>query len=121
VKHRLKWAAGAAAIVVCSAVAVAQSKAIPADLLALDRQRCMKDCEPGFGAETCKPLCDCTVEEFQKRLDFSKYLDLSAQLARGELSADNRTLLDGIANYCASQLGDAGVAVGSGDAKGTEN
>ena len=91
---------------------LAQSSDIPQDLLDLDNQRCMKDCEPGFGAETCKPLCDCTVTEFKKRLDFAHYLDLSAQLARNELSAENRELLDGVANYCASQLEKSGIQVG---------
>ncbi|WP_417460100.1 hypothetical protein [Kordiimonas sp.] len=113
---RFLKAAAASVLFMASGAALAQQSEIPADLLALDFQRCMKDCEPGFGKETCTPLCNCTVDEFKKQLDFSKYLDLSAELSRGELSASNRSLLDGIANYCASQLEKSGVKVGSGDA-----
>ncbi|WP_262691179.1 hypothetical protein [Kordiimonas aestuarii] len=102
----------AAVSLVAGSAAFAQQKDIPQDLLDLDYQRCMKDCEPGFGAATCKPLCECTVAEFNKRLDFSAYLDLSAQLSRNELSPNNRELLDGVANYCASQLEKSGVQVG---------
>jgi len=105
----------AAAVFLLTGSVFAQSTEIPADLLDLDRQRCMRDCVPGFGETTCKPLCDCTVVEFQKRLDFSRYLDLSAQLSRGELAPENRKMLDEIANYCASELEKSGVEVGTGD------
>ena len=101
-------------VVLASGAAMAQSQQIPQDMLDLDYQRCMKDCEPGFGAETCKPLCECTVGEFKKRLDFAAYLDLSAQLSRNELSDENRKMLDGIANMCASKLEKSGVKVGDG-------
>lgn len=97
-----------------SGAALAQKTEIPAELLDLDRQRCMTDCVPGFGEETCKPLCDCTVAEFKKRLDFDKYLDLSAQLSRNELTAENRSFLDSVAKYCTAQLDKAGVPVGGG-------
>lgn len=113
---RFLKAAAVSVLLMASGSVLAQQTEIPADLLTLDFQRCMKDCEPGFGKETCTPLCNCTVDEFKKRLDFSKYLDLSAELSRGELSAGNRTVLDNIANFCASELEKSGVKVGSGDA-----
>ncbi|MFC4347593.1 hypothetical protein ACFO5Q_07015 [Kordiimonas lipolytica] len=94
----------------------AQSTEIPQELLDLDRQRCLSECVPGFGEETCKPLCECTVTEFKKRLDFSRYLELSAQLSRNELSPENRTFLDTVAQYCTAELDKSGVKVGSGDA-----
>ena len=97
---------------VASGTVLAQSAQIPQDLLDLDHQRCMKDCTPGFGEVTCKPLCSCTVTEFKKRLDFSKYLDLSAQLSKDELSPQNRALLDNIANFCAAELDKAGIPIG---------
>ena len=103
-----------AGLVLMGGAAFAQDQAIPQDMLDLDYQRCMKDCEPGFGAATCKPLCQCTVDEFKKRLDFPAYLDLSAQLSRNELSDENRNMLDGIANMCASRLEKSGVKVGEG-------
>ena len=97
---------------------LAQQSAIPQDLLDLDFQRCMRSCEPAFGATTCKPLCDCTVDEFKKRLDFANYLDLSAQISRNEVSDQNRTFLDTVANYCVAELDKAGVQVGQGDNEG---
>lgn len=105
----------AATVFLFAGSAFAQSSEIPADLLDLDRQRCMRDCVPGFGETTCKPLCDCTVVEFNKRLDFSRYLDLSAQLSRGEVGPENRKMLDEIANHCAAELEKSGIKVGAGD------
>ncbi|TNE65553.1 MAG: hypothetical protein EP335_05315 [Alphaproteobacteria bacterium] len=98
-----------------SGVVLAQaskSQPIPQELLDLDNQRCMKDCVPGFGEETCKPLCDCTVKEFQKRLDFSQYLDMSVQLSRNELKPETRSLLDSVATYCTAEIDKAGIEVG---------
>jgi len=92
----------------------AQSTEIPQELLDLDRQRCLSECVPGFGEETCKPLCDCTVSEFKKRLDFSRYLELSAQLSRNELTPANRTFLDTVAQYCTAELDKSGIQVGTG-------
>ncbi len=111
---RVKNLLAAASLVMMGGAAFAQNQPIPQDMLDLDFQRCMKDCEPGFGAATCKPLCECTVDEFKKRLDFPAYLDLSAQLSRNELSEENRKMLDGIANMCASRLEKSGVKVGEG-------
>ncbi len=87
-------------------------KTIPQDLLQLDHQRCMQDCAPSFGEATCRPLCDCTIDQFSKRLDFSRYLDLSAQLAQADIKPGNRKLLDDIANYCTAELEKNGVAIG---------
>ncbi|MEX0299375.1 MAG: hypothetical protein AB3N28_09920 [Kordiimonas sp.] len=100
-----------------SGAAIAQSSqdVIPKELLDLDYQRCENDCVPGFGEATCKPLCECTVSEFQKRLDYARYLDLSVQLSRGELKPESRILLDDIAKHCTAELDKNGIAVGSPD------
>lgn len=92
--------------------AFAQSSQIPQDLLDLDFQRCVNDCVPGFGEATCKPLCECTVGEFKKRLDFDGYLELSVQLSRGEITPQNRTLLDDIAQMCTAKIEKDGVEIG---------
>lgn len=111
---RFKKLVAMTSLVLASGAALAQNQPIPQDMLDLDFQRCMTDCEPGFGAETCKPLCECTVGEFKKRLDFPAYLELSAQLSRNELSDENRKMLDGIAGMCTSQLEKSGVKIGDG-------
>tara|TARA_R110002096_G_scaffold253688_1_gene446620 strand:- start:543 stop:890 length:348 start_codon:yes stop_codon:yes gene_type:complete len=102
-----------------SGAAVAQSSQniIPKELLDLDYQRCENDCVPGFGEATCKPLCECTVSEFQKRLDYARYLDLSVQLSRGELKPESRELLDSIANHCTAELDRNGIPIGKPDAE----
>ncbi|WP_417451958.1 hypothetical protein [Kordiimonas sp.] len=117
---RLMTVAIATVSLMVGGAALAQESQIPQELLDLDYQRCMKDCEPGFGAATCKPLCECTVREFSKRLDFSAYLDLSAELSRNELSQGNREILDGVANYCTAELEKSGVVVG-GPVSGTSD
>lgn len=86
---------------------------IPKELLDLDFQRCVNDCVPGFGEATCKPLCDCTVDEFQKRLNYAKYLELSVQLSRTEINPANRLLLDSIAEYCTAEIDLKGIKVGA--------
>jgi len=85
---------------------------IPDDLLEVDLQRCMKGCVPGFGEATCVPLCDCTVREFKKRLDMDKYLNLSVELSKNEISEENRTLLDDIAQMCTAEIEKANIPVG---------
>jgi len=95
---------------------MAQSTAIPKDMLDLDRQRCENDCVPAYGEATCKPLCGCTVREYQKRLDFDAYLKLSVELSRNEISEASRVLLDDIAKMCTAELDAAGIEVGSGAA-----
>jgi hypothetical protein len=90
----------------------AQSSQIPQDLLDLDYQRCVSDCVPGFGEATCKPLCECTVGEFKKQLDFDAYLELSVQLSRGEISLKSRVLLDSIAKLCTAEIEKDGIQVG---------
>lgn len=97
-----------------SGAAIGQSSQniIPKELLDLDYQRCENDCVPGFGEATCKPLCECTVGEFQKRLNYAKYLDLSVQLSRGEVKPESRTLLDTIAKYCTAELDKQGIPIG---------
>jgi len=96
----------------------AMAAPIPADMLALDHQRCMKGCVPGFGEETCKQLCDCTVDQFQKQMDFSTYLELSSDLTKAELRPAFRKLLDTVANQCASEVEKSGTQVGAGVQKG---
>jgi hypothetical protein len=91
----------------------AQDRAkIPSDLLAVDHQRCMRSCVPGFGETACKPLCDCTVQEFQKRMDFERYLDLAAELAKNEIGPESRKLLDTIALFCADKVEKSGIDLG---------
>lgn len=89
-----------------------EQSTIPQDLLEVDRQRCMQGCVPGFGEATCKPLCDCTVKEFGKRLDFERYLDVAAELAKNEIGPETRKILDSIAQYCAAEIEKAGIEVG---------
>lgn len=93
---------------------MAQEKAIPEDLLALDHQRCMNGCVPGFGEQTCKPLCDCTVGEFKKQLSFESYLDMSVQLTRNSLTPQMQGFLAKVANYCTGELDRKGIEVGEG-------
>lgn len=111
---RTRLAAAFFMIVVGGLPAFAQSQDIPEDLLALDHQRCMNGCVPGFGETTCKPLCDCTVGEFKKKLTFESYLDMSVQLSRNTLTPELRTFLDTVANYCTSELDRQGIQVGEG-------
>lgn len=85
---------------------------IPEDLLALDHQRCMLGCVPGFGENTCKPLCDCTVKEFKNKLTFDRYLELSVQLSKNTLTPELRKFLDDTANYCTGELDRMGIAIG---------
>jgi uncharacterized membrane protein len=100
-------------VMLASIAAIAQDiQKIPSDLLSVDRQRCMRSCVPGFGEEACKPLCDCTVDEFQKRMDFERYLDLAAELAQNEIGPESRQLLDSIAMYCADKVEKSGVELG---------
>ena len=90
---------------------------IPEDLLRVDFQRCMQSCTPGYGEETCTPLCTCTVAEFKKRLNFDQYLSLRSELASTQVGAQNRQLLDTIAKYCADKAlpDNAGAAPGTSD------
>lgn len=112
--------AGAVVAIFTAALSVAaQSNPIPADMLALDHQRCMQGCVPGYGEATCKPLCDCTVTEFKKTMSFDEYLDMSVQLSRNEISPALREYLDKVANYCAAELERSGVEIGSGKAEDT--
>lgn len=94
--------------------ATAQEKTIPADLLTLDHQRCMNGCVPGFGEQTCKPLCDCTVDEFKKQLTFEAYLDMSVQLTRNSLTQEMQAFLGKVANYCTGELDRKGIEIGEG-------
>ncbi len=99
------------------AQSVTESK-IPKELLELDRKRCEADCTPTYGETTCKALCNCTVVEFDKRLDFDKYVVLSAQLSRNELSPESRLLLDVIAKRCTALVEQSGIVIGPVDPKG---
>jgi hypothetical protein len=105
-----------ATLLISISVSAQETAKIPADLLQVDHQRCMRSCVPGFGEMACKPLCDCTVKEFDKRIDFERYLDLAAELARNEIGPESRKLLDDIALYCADQVEKSGVEIGSGAA-----
>lgn len=106
---------GFAAIMMTTIAVAQQSETIPEDLLALDHQRCMNGCVPGFGAATCKPLCDCTVAEFKTRLDFEAYLDMSVQLSKNAIKPEMRKLLDDVAKMCTAEIERQGIEVGSGE------
>ena len=95
-------------------MAFAQQKPIPDDLLALDHQRCMNGCVPGYGEQTCKPLCDCTIGEFKKQLTFEAYLDMSVQLTRNIVSAEMQEFLNKVANFCTGELDRNGIVIGEG-------
>ncbi|GHF30574.1 hypothetical protein GCM10017044_27440 [Kordiimonas sediminis] len=98
----------AVGIIISGSVPVAAQN-IPQDLLAVDKQRIMKDCVPAFGEAVCEALSDCTVKEFEKRLDMETYLNLTMQLSRNEVDANNRQLLDTIARYCTAELERTGI------------
>lgn len=93
-------------------VSAQSQQTIPEDLLALDHQRCMNGCVPGFGETTCKPLCDCTIKEFKNKLTFERYLELSVQLSKNTLTPELRKFLDDTANYCTAELDRMGIAIG---------
>ncbi|UTW54411.1 hypothetical protein [Kordiimonas sp. SCSIO 12610] len=87
----------------------AQDTKIPEALIGVEHQKCMRSCVPSVGEVACKALCDCTMQEFQKRMDFERFLDLAAELARNEIGPESRQLLDSIALYCADQVEKSGV------------
>ncbi|UTW57855.1 hypothetical protein KFE96_13610 [Kordiimonas sp. SCSIO 12603] len=89
----------------------AKDSKIPQELLELDRKRCETGCLEQVGEQVCKMLCECTISEFQKRLDFDKYLELSAQLSREEISPENRLLLDVIAKRCTAVVEKSGIQI----------
>ena len=90
----------------------AKDNKIPQELLELDRKRCETGCLEQVGKQVCTMLCECTISEFQKRLDFDKYLELSAQLSREEVSPENRLLLDVIAKRCTAVVEQSGIQIG---------
>jgi len=93
---------------------LAQQNPIPEDLLTLDHQRCMNGCVPGFGEQTCRPLCDCTMGEFKKQLSFEAYLDMSVQLTRNTVTPEMQEFLGKVANFCTAELDRKGIEVGQG-------
>ena len=96
------WAATTLSFVAAS---FAAAQDIPKDLLELDRQRCSNDCLKELNdTGVCEQLCDCTVNEFQKRLNFDIYLTLSAELAQSKLSDSNRKIIDDIAKTCSANI-----------------
>lgn len=102
-------------LVTASFSANALQDPIPDDFLLLDHQRCMNGCVPGFGETTCRPLCDCTINEFKSKLTYDRYLDMQVQLSRNEVTADMRSFLDGVAKFCTAELDRLGIKVGSGE------
>lgn len=112
---RWSFVHGFLATVMATMAFSAQGEQIPEDLLSLDHQRCMNGCVPGFGEATCKPLCDCTVSEFKKRLDFEAYLDMSVQLSKNAIKPELRALLDDVAKMCTAEIEKQGIEIGSGE------
>jgi len=93
-------------------VALAQQSKIPEDYLALDHQRCMTPCVSRFGELAYKSLCDCTVGEFKKQLNFQEYLDMSVQITRNSVTPELRQFLDNIGKFCSAELDRKGIEVG---------
>jgi hypothetical protein len=100
-----------------SAGAQSSQTKIPPEFLELDHQRCMNGCVPGFGEKTCKPLCDCTVNEFKNKMSYDKYLDLSVQLSKSDVSPEMRSFLDEVANFCTAEIDRLGIEIGEGAPK----
>lgn len=98
----------------CAAFAQ-ESLKIPDVYLAVDHKDCMTGCVPGYGETTCKPLCDCTVNQFKEKLSFDQYKDLRVQLSRNDVLPDMRKFLDETANYCTAEIDRMGIAVGEPD------
>lgn len=92
-----------------------ESVRVPDVYLAVDHRDCMTGCVPGFGEETCKPLCDCTVSQFKEKLTFDQYKDMRIQISRNELTPEVRAFLDQTAQYCTAELDKMGVEVGEAD------
>ena len=92
-----------------------ESLKVPDVYLAVDHRDCMTGCVPGFGEETCKPLCDCTVREFKEKLTFDQYKDMRIQISRNELTPEVRAFLDQTAQYCTAELDKMNVEVGKTD------
>ena len=92
-----------------------ESLKVPDVYLAVDHRDCMTGCVPGFGEETCKPLCDCTVSQFKEKLTFDQYKDMRIQISRNELTPEVRAFLDQTAQYCTAELDKMGVEVGEAD------
>ncbi len=88
---------------------------IPDVYLAVDHRECMTGCVPGYGENTCKPLCDCTVSQFKEKLTFDQYKDLRIQLSRNDILPEMRKFLDETANYCIAEIDRMGIAVGEPD------
>ena len=92
-----------------------ESLKVPDVYLAVDHRDCMTGCVPGFGEETCKPSCDCTVSQFKEKLTFDQYKDMRIQISRNELTPEVRAFLDQTAQYCTAELDKMGVEVGEAD------
>lgn len=85
--------------------ASAAAKDIPPELLDLDRERCQRTCVAELGSEqVCKQLCDCTVDEFKERFDYDEYIRISGDLLQDTVGADDRKILDSIAQKCSANI-----------------
>jgi len=77
---------------------------IPLELLAQDYANCMQGCLSVDDKPVCDILCSCAVQRFRTALDFTAYNILSAEMARDELSPENRAFLDDTGKICESEL-----------------
>ncbi|MCJ9427455.1 hypothetical protein [Kordiimonas marina] len=110
------WAEAANAAQVTSP-SPSDSSPIPEPLLKLEFQRCLKGCVPDFNEAACVALCDCSVQQFKKRLNYGEYVDMLRQLASGNVTPKNSKMLDSVAHYCSAAVDKAGIAVGPAEAK----
>lgn len=77
---------------------------IPKELLAQDYANCMQGCLAVDEKPVCDILCSCAVQRFGAELDFTAYNLLAAEMARDELSSENRAFLDDTGKVCEGEL-----------------
>lgn len=79
-------------------------KPIPQELYDLGLNECNAACTPSFGKKVCMQLCTCSMNEFKKRMKLTEYLALQAALVKGEVSKQQRAIMDSIAKKCDKEL-----------------
>ncbi|WND01842.1 hypothetical protein QGN29_09795 [Temperatibacter marinus] len=77
---------------------------IPQELYDLGMKECTTSCTPAFGKAVCFQLCQCSMNEFKKRLQLKEYLSLKAATLQGNISVDQRKVMDSIAKTCDAKL-----------------
>lgn len=77
---------------------------IPEDALMIDYANCMTGCKDFEGQFGCEVLCGCTVERFKTALNEETYALLKDQIAKNEVSEENRDFLDETAFLCVAEM-----------------